>query len=76
MGEYPGPVHGQLRARHGATWLEVKKAEGGTDHRPVVSEVNGPDWGYHPFDDNLALGNLVTDVGAAESTWSRGSNSG
>ena len=74
--EYPDLYTANCEHGDGATWLEVKKAEGGTDHRPVVSEVNGPDWGYHPFDVNLALGNLVTDVGAAESTWSRGSNSG
>ncbi|MGO9456596.1 MAG: DUF3089 domain-containing protein [Acidimicrobiales bacterium] len=74
--EYPDLYTARCEHGDGATWLEVKKAEGGTDHRPVVSEVNGPDWGYHPFDVNLGLGNLVTDVAAAEATWSRGSNSG
>jgi hypothetical protein len=28
------------------------------------------DWGYHVVDVNLALGNLVTDVAAAERAWS------
>ena len=34
--------------------------------RPVVSESLGPDWGYHVDDVNLALGDLVADVRAAE----------
>ena len=29
----------------------------------------GPDWGYHVDDVNLALGDLVSDVAAAEAKW-------
>ncbi len=74
--EYPDLYTASCEHGDGATWLEVKKAEGGADHRPVVSEVNGPEWGYHPFDVNLGLGNLLNDVAGAEATWSRGSNPG
>jgi hypothetical protein len=68
--EYPDRYTARCEHADGATWLEVNATVGTSDHRPVVSEVNGPDWGYHPFDVNLALGNLVTDVAAAEAAWS------
>jgi hypothetical protein len=35
----------------------------------VVTEQLGPNWGYHVDDVNLALGNLVPDVAAAEASW-------
>jgi hypothetical protein len=44
---------------------------GTSDHRPVVTEQEGPAWGYHPDDVNLALGNLVADAAAAEAAWER-----
>jgi len=47
----------------------VTKATGSSDRRPVVTEKDGPDWGYHDYDVNLALGNLVADVAAAEAAW-------
>jgi len=68
--EYPNRYTAHCEHGDGATWLEVQKAPSRADHRPVVSVVSGPDWGYHPFDANLAMGNLVTDVAAAEATWS------
>jgi hypothetical protein len=40
--------------------------------RPIVTERLGPDWGYHPDDINLALGNLIADVAAAESAYTTG----
>ena len=46
------------------------KATGPSDHRQTVTEVRGPDFGYHPDDVNLAIGNLVADTTAAESAWS------
>jgi hypothetical protein len=69
--ELPGLYSGQCRSGGGATWLQVDKATGAADKRPVVSERAGPDWGYHADDVSLALGNLVADVGAAERTWRR-----
>jgi len=49
----------------------VTKATGPSDHRPTVAESQGAQWGYHADDVNLALGNLVQDVAAAEATWQR-----
>lgn len=58
----------------GASWLQITKATGPSDHRPAVTESDGPAYGYHPYDVNLALGNLVTDVAATESSWSPHTN--
>jgi hypothetical protein len=69
--EFPGLYSGACESESGATWLEVAKSSGASDRRPVVTETDGPDWGFHPYDVNLALGNLVTDVAAAEASWSR-----
>jgi hypothetical protein len=69
--EYPGLYQGSCQSRDGATWLEVTKATGSSDHRPLVSEALGPTWGYHIDDVNLALGNLLADTAAAEATWER-----
>jgi hypothetical protein len=33
-----------------------------SDHRPVVTEALGPEWGYDLDDVNLAIQNLVDDV--------------
>ncbi|HUB75880.1 MAG TPA: DUF3089 domain-containing protein [Solirubrobacteraceae bacterium] len=67
---YPGLYAARCEQRDGASWLEVTKATGASDQRPLVSETAGPDWGYHADDVNLALGNLVGDVAAAEAGWS------
>lgn len=68
---YPGLYQASCQSGGGATWLQVQKATGGSDHRPVVTESLGPNWGYHLWDVNLALGDLVNDVAAAEATWSK-----
>ena len=39
------------------------------DPRPIVSTSLGPTWGYHLDDVNLALGNLVSDVGLKEADY-------
>jgi hypothetical protein len=67
--EFPGQYKASCQHAGGITWLQVAKATGPADHRPVVTEVLGPDWGYHEDDINLALGNLVADVSAAEALW-------
>jgi hypothetical protein len=69
--EYPGLYRAQCEHADGATWLQVTKATGSSDRRPVVTEQLGPNWGYHVDDVNLALGNLVPDVAAAEASWWR-----
>ena len=66
---YPGLYRAACRHADGASWLQVSKATGSSDTRPVVTEPDGPDWGYHVYDVNLALGNLVGDVAAAERAW-------
>lgn len=63
--EFPGLYSARCEHSGSAGWLEVTKATGPGDPRPVVSESAGPDWGYHADDVNLALGNLVADVGVA-----------
>ncbi len=69
--EYPGLYRASCERADGASWLQVTKATGPSDHRPLVSEALGPNWGYHEDDVNLALGNLVADAAAAEATWER-----
>ena len=39
------------------------------DNRPVVRDGLGPEWGYHVYDVNLPLGNLVSDVSALEAAY-------
>jgi hypothetical protein len=67
--EYPGEYQANCQRAGETTWLLVTRATGPSDHRPVVNEVLGPDWGYHEDDTDLALGNLLADVSAAEATW-------
>jgi pimeloyl-ACP methyl ester carboxylesterase len=69
--EFPGLYGARCESASGATWLQVTKVTGPSDHRPVVQEREGPDWGYHVADINLALGNLVADTAAAEASWSK-----
>ena len=38
---------------------------------PTVTEDLGPAWGYHVWDLGLAQDNLVSDVAAAEMTWTQ-----
>jgi Protein of unknown function (DUF3089) len=66
---YPDKYTATCEHRGGATWLEVTDVGGPDDTRPAVEETLGPTWGYHADDVNLALGNLVTDVSAAEASW-------
>ena len=54
-----------------ATWLQINDIGSGSDKRPRISEADGPLWGYHTYDVNLALGNLVADVGAEEAAYLR-----
>ncbi len=65
---YPDLYSGSCRNADGATWLQVDTLR--PAGRATVTETLGPDWGYHLYDINLALGNLVSDVAAAEHTWS------
>ena len=69
---YPGLYTARCQHADGATWLQVTKATGSSDDRPVVEEQSGPEWGYHTDDVNLALGDLVADVARAERAWTKG----
>ena len=64
---YPGLYSATCRSDGGAAWLQVDTLAAAG--RPVVTELLGPAWGYHLDDINLALGNLVQDVRAAEVTY-------
>jgi hypothetical protein len=65
---YPGLYSASCRYAGGASWLQVTtRIRAG---RPVVTQAQGPTWGFHADDVNLALGNLVNDVSAAESRYS------
>jgi len=68
--QFPGLYSAHCETAGGATWLQVRKATGPGDKRPVVTD-EAPDWGYHTADVNLALGNLVTDVSSAETSWTK-----
>jgi hypothetical protein len=39
--------------------------------RGALGRPGRPAWGYHDFDLSLAQDNLVSDVAAAEITWTR-----
>ncbi len=69
--EYPDLYRARCESTDGATWLNVTKISPSSDPRPVVSEAEGPNWGYHADDVNLALGDLVADTAAAERSWLR-----
>ncbi len=66
---YPQLYQASCQSSGGATWLQVGAEKTPGDSRPVVSAVAGPTWGYHEFDVNLALGNLVGDVAALEGAY-------
>jgi Protein of unknown function (DUF3089) len=66
---YPGLYTARCEHSDGASWLNVSKATGPADHRPSVTEDLGPAYGYHAWDLSLAQDNLVSDVAAAEVTW-------
>jgi hypothetical protein len=66
---YPGLYRAACRTADGATWLQIDTVKTPGDSRPVVAP-EGPVWGYHGDDVNLALGNLVSDVSTLESAYS------
>jgi hypothetical protein len=68
---YPDLYTARCEQSDGASWLNVSKATGPADHRPTVTENLGPAYGYHSWDLDLAQDNLVSDVTAAETTWTR-----
>lgn len=66
---FPHLYTGHCESRGGATWLQVTDVAAHGDRRPVVTETMGPAWGFHSYDVNLVLGNLVRDVASEEAGW-------
>jgi hypothetical protein len=66
---FPGLYTAQCEQSGGASWLQVTATPAPGDPRPTVSATLGPSWGYHLDDVNLALGNLVADVGKEEAAY-------
>lgn len=71
--EYPGEYTARCERRDGASWLQVERPGGTADVRPALSESEGPDWGLHVYDVNLALGNLVDLVATQSRAYRSGS---
>jgi DUF3089 family protein len=68
---YPGLYSARCEQGGGASWLQVTATPAPGDLRPTVSisPALGPAWGFHLADVNLALGNLVADVGSEEAAY-------
>jgi hypothetical protein len=58
----PAEYSAQCEARNGASWLQLN-LNNENDTRERIEETLGPLWGTHLVDVNVALGNLVADVG-------------
>jgi hypothetical protein len=67
--EYPDLYTAQCQSSGGATWLQIDDIAGSSDRRPQVTEILGPQWGFHLEDVNLALGNLVQIVSEEEAAY-------
>ncbi len=73
---YPGLYSATCERGGGATWLQVTSLAGTSHTRPVVTQAHvpatpdtGPAWGYHGYEYNLTLGNLLNDVASEEAAW-------
>jgi hypothetical protein len=63
---FPDLYSAQCMQNGGAAWLQIDRLVAPPrDLRPAVTD-EGPMWGYHLDDVNLALGNLVLDVAYEE----------
>jgi len=67
----PGLYTATCEQADGASWLNVTKTPGRPAIGPTLTEDGGTDFGYHVWDMFLAQDNLVSDVTAAEATWTR-----
>jgi Protein of unknown function (DUF3089) len=66
---YPNLYTAACKHSGNATWLQVNDVGARSDKRPRVTAADGPVWGYHAYDVNLAVGNLVADVGDEEAAY-------
>jgi hypothetical protein len=67
----PGLYTATCEQADGASWLNVTKTPGSPAIGPTLTEDGGTDFGYHVWDMFLTQDNLVSDVTAAEVTWTR-----
>jgi hypothetical protein len=67
--ELPDLYTATCESAGGATWLKIGVTRAVGDRRPVVQPTLGANYGLHLYDVNLALGNLVSDVAAAEQAY-------
>ncbi|HSZ36326.1 MAG TPA: DUF3089 domain-containing protein [Acidimicrobiales bacterium] len=66
---FPDLYTAKCMTRGGAGWLQVDRIlPPARDDRPSVTD-EGPMWGYHLDDMNLALGNLLLDVAFEEAAY-------
>lgn len=68
---FPSEYTARCRSIGGASWLQVDAHSRSSDRRPIVAQVQGPRWGLHVDDVNLALGNLVQLVGTEAAAYRR-----
>lgn len=67
---YPDLYAASCRSVAGVTWLQVTDMSSAADPRPrVMTEAQGPTWGLHRQDVNIALGDLVRLVGRQEASY-------
>jgi hypothetical protein len=66
---FPSLYTGECHDSGGASWLQANDVGAKTDSRTRLQLTNGPAWGYHVVDVNIALGNLVDDVTAQVSSY-------
>lgn len=64
---FPGLYSATCKETGTVTWLQVDHRTG--TGRPVVTETAAPGFGYHGSDMNLAMGNLLADVAAAQAAY-------
>lgn len=67
---YPNMYSASCELSGDVTWLHVIHNAVREDVRTPVTEFDGPRMGFHPYDINLALGNLIHDVALQESAYS------
>jgi Protein of unknown function (DUF3089) len=66
--EYPSLYRATCKTAGDATWLQAVRVSTPGDKRPGVAQ-KAPQIGFHEYDVNLPLGNLVRDVQAQESAY-------
>jgi hypothetical protein len=59
---FPGEYRANCMSSGNATWLQVSRISGASDHRPLLAQLQDPALGLHVLDVTIALGNLVQVV--------------